>query len=186
MATHRVHIYTTVRVPFEVDATDHASAIRAAEAQFDASSFRNADAEDAEEFTGFLVDEIADEEHEHSRSYGPNGEPDKPTPPADHHDIVALAVMIAKRDHRRADLLERAAWQSSAGRREEMERQAAHMGDDLNELCARMNRLCRGDQTALDLIGPAWPDAPKAAGTRVKALRSSLISVWRVIATMRP
>lgn len=82
-------------------------------------------------------------------------------PPADHHDIITLAVMIAKRDARQRDLLERAGWASSADMREQMERHAARLGDDLCELATRMNRLCRGDKTALDLAGPAWPDAPK-------------------------
>lgn len=70
---YRVHIYTVVRVPFEVEAQDQAGAIEAARNLLEPTSFRSRDAEDAEEVVGFLVDEDGDEEYSLSRSYDADG-----------------------------------------------------------------------------------------------------------------
>lgn len=78
MKPHFVHVYTTIRVRVAVTATDHADAMRQAEALVGTGIFPvrllpNAagvlDAEPAEEITAFLVDEADDPEFEHSRSY---------------------------------------------------------------------------------------------------------------------
>lgn len=72
---YRVHCYVTVRVPIDVEASDHTSAMRAAEAQLDEHSFRLPEAEDAEETTGYLVDEINDNVHQNSRNYDAKMQP---------------------------------------------------------------------------------------------------------------
>lgn len=73
---YRVHGYAVVRVPLEVEGKDHIHAMQ----QYDDDycrfheGFRHKDAEWAEEFNGYLVDEDGDEEYEKSEFYGSDGE----------------------------------------------------------------------------------------------------------------
>ena len=73
---YRVHVYLTVRVPIQLEpgqAVSHLEAIEKATAKLTEYSFRDKDAEDAEEITGFLVDEPNDPEYEKSQSYCGDG-----------------------------------------------------------------------------------------------------------------
>lgn len=82
---HFVHVYAVIRIKVAVDASDHHSAMKAA----DELLFGNRlavrlvpaaeavlDAEYAEEVTGYLIDEAGDDEFGGSRSYGPDHEPE--------------------------------------------------------------------------------------------------------------
>jgi hypothetical protein len=75
---YRVHVYLTVRVPFDdIEAESQEAAIEAARKLVDDYSFRLKDAEYADEITNFLVDEDGDEEYERSQSYDANGKADQ-------------------------------------------------------------------------------------------------------------
>ena len=82
---YEVHIYAIVRVKVvDVEAESQQEAIRNAEARCDLYALfqqndREPNTEYAEDIDGFLVDEVGDEEHEHSRWY------DKHAIPADLH-----------------------------------------------------------------------------------------------------
>ena len=80
---YRCHAYLVVRVPFEVEAESQKAAIKATIGMIDQTSFRNHDAEYADEITSFLVDEVGDEENYYkTRAYDGDGElvaPDAPT-----------------------------------------------------------------------------------------------------------
>ncbi|USN15606.1 hypothetical protein KIKIMORA_04880 [Brevundimonas phage vB_BpoS-Kikimora] len=90
MNTHRVTVYFTARVAVEVTAASHEEAIAKATAQFDgAAALAARAAEDAEEITGYLVDEAGDEDFANSRSYGPNGVEGDPK-------AAALAVVASE------------------------------------------------------------------------------------------
>lgn len=74
MTTHRVTVYFTARTTVEIEAASHEDAIAKATAQFDgAAALARREVEDAEEITGYLVDEAGDADYARSRSYGPNG-----------------------------------------------------------------------------------------------------------------
>lgn len=70
---YRVHVYRVVRVPISIEASSQEEAIEAATKQLTEHSFRGQDVEDAEEITGYLVDEAGDEEYANSRTYDANG-----------------------------------------------------------------------------------------------------------------
>ena len=72
---YRVHGYEVIRIPVEVEATDQKAAIREYNEQLGQWDFRtNNEAEMAEETTGYLVDEVGDEEYERSKFYCADGE----------------------------------------------------------------------------------------------------------------
>ncbi|WP_328276156.1 hypothetical protein [Sphingobium sp.] len=84
-APHFVHVYATVRVKVAVNATDHESAMRAADKALFAKGFGvrliptaegALDAEYAEEVTGYLVDEAGETDYLRSANYGADYEPD--------------------------------------------------------------------------------------------------------------
>lgn len=78
MTKYIVHCYLVVRVPVEIEADSHVQAIEFADASIDHSSFRQAEADYAEEIMGFMVDEVGDDEHINSRSYDAHGNVEKP------------------------------------------------------------------------------------------------------------
>lgn len=82
---HFVHIEAIVRAKVAVDATDHLSAMRAADALLFANGFAVRltpaadaviDAEYAQDVAGYLVDEAGDDEYLRSAAYGPKYEPE--------------------------------------------------------------------------------------------------------------
>lgn len=86
---HLVHVYTTIRIKVAVDADDHRSAMKAADAiVFGASHAVRLkpahpaviDVDYAEEVTEYLVDEADDATFERSRNYAPDYEPARVAP----------------------------------------------------------------------------------------------------------
>lgn len=85
MKKYTVHIYTVVRVKMEpIEAASQRDAIKIATARADMHSWVDyvpprplmgvAEIEDAEEISGYLVDEEGDKEYHQSRFYKPDGE----------------------------------------------------------------------------------------------------------------
>ena len=68
----------------------------------------------------------------------------QPAAPVDHHQIVALAVMIAKKDNQAAHLREAASYATKPLPKQDYEREASSLDDDICQLCIEMQRLCRG------------------------------------------
>ena len=76
MKKYRVHIYAVVRIPVDVEAESQIKAIKKAEANTHLhTKLTNDEVKYAEEISGFLVDEIGDEEHINSRHYDANMNP---------------------------------------------------------------------------------------------------------------
>lgn len=82
---HHVHVYATIRVKVAVDAPDHLAAMQQADAvlcdhglavRLTPTNERVLVAEFAEEITGYLVDEVGDENYARSRVYGADHQPD--------------------------------------------------------------------------------------------------------------
>lgn len=77
---YRVHVYMTVRVPFDdIEAESQQAAIkivqeRAATECMTLRDMADLEAEPADEITGFLVDEEGDDEYERSGSYDGEGQ----------------------------------------------------------------------------------------------------------------
>lgn len=88
---YKVHAYITVRVPIQLDpgeASSHLEAIEKATDKLTQYSFRDKDAEDAEEITGFLVDEPNDPEYSKSTAYCGDGK--TPRYHSDRQDLCAV------------------------------------------------------------------------------------------------
>lgn len=84
-----VHAYAVVRVKVAVDASDHRSAMEAADALLFANGFAVRltpaadavlDAEYAHDVAGYLVDEDGDDGYLRSAAYGPDYEPEGSRP----------------------------------------------------------------------------------------------------------
>ncbi len=75
---YRVHVYAVVRVPIEVEAESQAEAIAKADEVNLHAEVRSAEAEYAEQVTGYLVDEIGDEGYTNTRSYDAHGQLERP------------------------------------------------------------------------------------------------------------
>ena len=76
MKRYRVHIYPVVRVAVEVEANSQQEAITKATDETDLyTAIRNG--EYAEDIDAYLVDECDDTEHEHSRWYDKQGNPEE-------------------------------------------------------------------------------------------------------------
>lgn len=80
---HFVHVYAVIRVKVAVYAPNHRSAMEAADQQLFAEGFgvhltptadAVLDAEYAQDVTGYLVDELGDDEFLRSATYGPDYE----------------------------------------------------------------------------------------------------------------
>jgi hypothetical protein len=100
---YRVHIYATYRDVVRVEAENHDQAMRKAVEKWRPSGHDCDAFEFADEITGYLVDEVGDDEYERSRAYDGNFQPGNDSPAEQQRRLEQIQAVMRRITAQRTD-----------------------------------------------------------------------------------